>query len=58
MTAPESVLRNRHTRVAKGMTKTSYRSNHRLSDIACRLSVQGTLDVLGRNRFQASAKCV
>lgn len=54
--APESILKNRPNRTAKGMTKTLYRSEHhgnRLSADALTLSVRGTLDALRFNLGQA-----
>lgn len=43
----DAVLRNRHTRTAKGMTRTAYRSGHNLSESgALALSVRGTCDAL------------
>lgn len=52
MIVPKSVYRNRPTKLAKGMTKTFYRSNHRIhSDDANSLSVTGTLDKLHTLRF-------
>ena len=55
MTSPHEldvVLRNRHNKIAKGMTRTSWRSDHvaRLSEAALMLVVDGTTDVL-RPRF-------
>ena len=40
------ILRNSHNRIARGMTRTIYRSGQSYSDDACRLSVKGTLDGL------------
>lgn len=45
------VQRNRPNKTAKGMTKTLYRSNHRLQDDALTLSVRGTLDNLARTFY-------
>lgn len=48
MKTPEHVLKNRHNKLARGMTRTIYESNQRdrLSDDAATLSVKGTLDKL------------
>lgn len=45
--APAHVLRSRHTKLARGMTRTLYRSDHKLNDTALRLSVRGSSDELG-----------
>lgn len=63
--APESVLRNRHTRIARGMTKTLYRHNDFTRLLArptgrpiMNLSVRGTLDVLrGYRLFVERVAC-
>jgi len=47
MSAPSYILRNRRNKVAKGMTKTCYRSCQCLSQVANQLSVKGTTDRLG-----------
>jgi hypothetical protein len=47
----KTVLRNRPNKTAKGLTKTLYRSNHRLKDDALTLSVRGTLDTLARGLY-------
>lgn len=52
---PESVLRNRRTRTARGMTKTLYRSAHNLDGAALFLSVRGTSDKLNGVRFHVRA---
>ena len=44
--APDHVLRNRPNKVARGMTRTLYRSGHKLDDDALTLSVHGTCDRL------------
>lgn len=51
-TALELRLRSRPNKIARGMTRTSYRSNQvaRMSDDAIHLSVAGTIDSL-RPRF-------
>lgn len=45
---PEYILNNRNTKLARGMTRTLYRSGHTLNGDALTLSLYGTTDVLAR----------
>jgi hypothetical protein len=56
--APDAVLRNRHTRIARGMTKTAYRSAHSLDGAPMSESVRGTSDRLtGVQYFTRANPC-
>jgi hypothetical protein len=47
----ERCARHRPNKTAQGMTRTLYRSGHKVDGDALTLSVHGTLDALGRFRF-------
>jgi hypothetical protein len=42
----DTVLRNRHNKTARGLTRTAYRSGHKLDDTALALAVRGSSDRL------------